>query len=185
MRDFAEQIGGLPGNVCAMTTVTGPDALHRVEELRQTKASCRGLSIEPLWECIPPESLDLDRHRLADSRRRVRWHPDLRPGMGGGNAGTLSELLRRVITETVGPKPGQGRQSDTPQRSARWRLVGVAGAPTDSGVPSPLPPIPSGGAESGWSRSGSPVIQGACAVATHDPQIWATALPERTPPSDK
>lgn len=59
MRDFAEEIGGLPGNVCAMTTVTGPDALHRVDELRQTKAACRGLSVEPLWERILPESLDL------------------------------------------------------------------------------------------------------------------------------
>lgn len=59
MRDFAEEIGGLPGNVCAMTTVTGPDALHRVDELRQTNAACRGLSVEPLWERIPPESLDL------------------------------------------------------------------------------------------------------------------------------
>jgi protein gp37 len=59
MRHFAEEIGGMPGNVCAMTTVTGPDALHRVDELRQTKAACRGLSIEPLWERIPPESLDL------------------------------------------------------------------------------------------------------------------------------
>lgn len=43
-----------------MTTVTGPDALHRVDELRQIKASCRGLSIEPLWERLPPESLDLN-----------------------------------------------------------------------------------------------------------------------------
>jgi protein gp37 len=59
MRHFAEEIGGLPENVCAMTTVTGPDALHRVDELRQTKAACRGLSIEPLWERIPPEDLDL------------------------------------------------------------------------------------------------------------------------------
>ena len=59
MRDFADEIGGLPGNVCAMTTVTGPDALHRVDELRQIRASCRGLSVEPLWERIPPESLDL------------------------------------------------------------------------------------------------------------------------------
>jgi protein gp37 len=59
MRQFAEEIGGLPGNVCAMTTVTGRDALHRVDELRQTKAACRGLSIVPLWERIPPESFDL------------------------------------------------------------------------------------------------------------------------------
>jgi protein gp37 len=59
MRDFAEEIGGLPGNVCAMTTVTGPDALHRVDELRQIQAACRGLSVEPLWERIPPQSLDL------------------------------------------------------------------------------------------------------------------------------
>lgn len=60
MRSFAEETGGLPENVCAMTTGTGPDYLHRVDQLRQINASCRGLSVEPLWERIPPVSLDLD-----------------------------------------------------------------------------------------------------------------------------
>lgn len=59
MRNFAKQIGGFPANLCAMTTVTGPDTLHRVDELRQIKAPCRGLSVEPLWERIPPADLDL------------------------------------------------------------------------------------------------------------------------------
>ena len=59
MADFANHIGGLPVNVCAMTTVTGPKSLGRVSQLRKVKASCRGLSIEPLWDRIPPEDLDL------------------------------------------------------------------------------------------------------------------------------
>ena len=59
MSRFAEEIGGFSENVCAMTTVTGLESLHRVDELRQIKAPCRGLSVEPLWERIPPELLDL------------------------------------------------------------------------------------------------------------------------------
>ena len=59
MRKFAEKIGGFPANVCAMTTLTGPETLYRVDELRQVKASCRGLSVEPLWQPIPPKDLDL------------------------------------------------------------------------------------------------------------------------------
>ncbi|RYG98707.1 MAG: DUF5131 family protein [Alphaproteobacteria bacterium] len=59
MRSFSERIGGFPPNVCVMTTLTGPDTLQRVDELRKVNASSRGLSIEPLWERIPPESLDL------------------------------------------------------------------------------------------------------------------------------
>jgi protein gp37 len=59
MAAFAERIGGLPMNVCAMTTVTGPKTLGRVDQLRKVKAPCRGLSIEPLWDRIPPEDFDL------------------------------------------------------------------------------------------------------------------------------
>lgn len=61
MAEFSEFIGGFPPNVCAMTTVTGPDAgkLERIEHLRRVKASVRGLSIEPLWERIPPRRLNL------------------------------------------------------------------------------------------------------------------------------
>ena len=51
--------GKLPPNVCAMTTVTNVASLARVDELRKVKASCRGLSIEPLWERLPAEKLDL------------------------------------------------------------------------------------------------------------------------------
>ncbi len=39
--------------------IAGPDTLDRVDTLREVKAHCRGLSIEPLWERIPPEDLDL------------------------------------------------------------------------------------------------------------------------------
>jgi protein gp37 len=59
MRAFADRIGGMPGNFCAMTTVTSSKTLGRVEQLRKVKASCRGLSIEPLWDRIPPAKLDL------------------------------------------------------------------------------------------------------------------------------
>ena len=61
MVEFAEEIGGFPENVCAMTTLTGPDAdsLKRLEDLKTVKASMRGLSIEPLWDRIPPSKLNL------------------------------------------------------------------------------------------------------------------------------
>lgn len=61
MAEFANDIGGFPSNVCAMTTITGPDpeTLKRIDQLRKVKASCRGLSIEPLWERIPPAKLNL------------------------------------------------------------------------------------------------------------------------------
>ena len=61
MAEFVDQIGGLPDNVCAMTTVTGPGQkqMERIDHLRRVKAFCRGLSIEPLWDRIPPKTLDL------------------------------------------------------------------------------------------------------------------------------
>ena len=59
MAAFAKHIGGMPVNMCAMTTVTGPKTLGRVSQLRKVKAPCRGLSIEPLWDRIPPAKLDL------------------------------------------------------------------------------------------------------------------------------
>jgi protein gp37 len=61
MKEFAEQIGGFPANVCAMTTLTSPNAenLKRLADLKQVPAAIRGLSIEPLWERIPLELLDL------------------------------------------------------------------------------------------------------------------------------
>jgi protein gp37 len=61
MAAFAGQIGGLPENVCAMTTLTGPDpeCLRRLATLKQVNAHMRGLSIEPLRDRIPPSMLDL------------------------------------------------------------------------------------------------------------------------------
>lgn len=61
LADFAEQIGGLPENVCAMTTLTSGNAenLKRLADLKKVKAHMRGLSIEPLWERIDPKKLDL------------------------------------------------------------------------------------------------------------------------------
>lgn len=61
MAKFADAIGGFPENVCAMTTLTGADdeSLQRLADLKRVKASIRGLSIEPLWERIPPSQLNL------------------------------------------------------------------------------------------------------------------------------
>lgn len=62
MSKFAKEIGGFPENVCAMTTLTcaEPSNLRRVDQLRQVKAHCRGLSIEPLRERIPVAKLNLE-----------------------------------------------------------------------------------------------------------------------------
>jgi len=59
MARFGERIGGFPENVCAMTTVTRSDKLSRVDQLREVPAAIRGLSLEPLWERIPPKELRL------------------------------------------------------------------------------------------------------------------------------
>jgi protein gp37 len=59
MAESADFVGGFPANVCAMTTVTGPDKLDRIDELRRVKAATRGLSIEPGRERIPANKLDL------------------------------------------------------------------------------------------------------------------------------
>jgi protein gp37 len=62
MAKFADQIGGFPPNVCAMTTLTScePHILRRLEQLRRVKAPMRGLSIEPLTSRIPRENLNLE-----------------------------------------------------------------------------------------------------------------------------
>lgn len=61
MMKFAEKVGGFPENLCAMTTLTGPDSasMKRLIDLKNVDARMRGLSIEPLWERIPPSTLDL------------------------------------------------------------------------------------------------------------------------------
>ena len=59
MARFGERIGGFPKNLCAMTTVTGPDYLRRIDQLRKVPSVVRGLSLEPLWERIPPKNLNL------------------------------------------------------------------------------------------------------------------------------
>jgi protein gp37 len=61
MAEFAGELdGGLPENVCAMTTVTGPGQLDRIDHLRKVRAAVRGLSLEPLWERIDPDRLNLE-----------------------------------------------------------------------------------------------------------------------------
>ncbi len=62
MAKLSRMVGGMPENVCAMTTLTCPDPqnLKRLENLKKVKAGSRGLSLEPMWERIPPELLDLE-----------------------------------------------------------------------------------------------------------------------------
>jgi protein gp37 len=62
LAQFAEEIGGFPENVCAMTTLTSSDKknLERLAALKKVNAHVRGLSIEPLWSRIPPKQLDLN-----------------------------------------------------------------------------------------------------------------------------
>ncbi len=59
MARFGERIGGFPENVCAMTTLTGPGKLDRINQLLEVPAAIRGLSLEPLWERISPRFLKL------------------------------------------------------------------------------------------------------------------------------
>lgn len=62
MKKFADSIDGFPDNVCAMTTVVTAqkESLERIDDLREVDAKVRGLSIEPLWERLPLEKLNLD-----------------------------------------------------------------------------------------------------------------------------
>lgn len=60
MAKLADSLGGLPANVCAMTTVTCPGTLFRVNQLRRVKSAVRGLSIEPLLEEFEPSTLNLE-----------------------------------------------------------------------------------------------------------------------------
>ncbi len=59
MERFGERINGFPPNVIAMTTLTGPGTLNRVDQLRRVSAAKRGLSIEPLRQRICASELDL------------------------------------------------------------------------------------------------------------------------------
>lgn len=60
MAAFAHRIGGFTENVCAMTSVTGPDSLVRVGHLQQVSAPVKGLSVEPVLQPFDPEGLDLN-----------------------------------------------------------------------------------------------------------------------------
>jgi len=86
MVEFAEELGGFPDNICAMTTLTGPgpENLKRLDDLRRVKASVRGLSVEPLWERIPPKQLNL---------RGIDWL------ILGGESGSKVEYSRPFAIE--------------------------------------------------------------------------------------
>ncbi len=61
LAEFAEQIGGLPENVCVVATLTSGNVenLRRLADLKKIQAKMRGLSIEPLRERIDSKKLDL------------------------------------------------------------------------------------------------------------------------------
>jgi len=116
MARFGERIGGFPENVCAMTTVTGPDKLGRVDQLREVPAAVRGLSLEPLWERIPPKDLKLKGISWVivggESGRRdfvrpfdLSWARELRDHCREkGVAFFLKQLGRRPVLEGEEPK---------------------------------------------------------------------------------
>ncbi len=126
MAAFSEQIGDLPENVCAMTTVTGPDSLDRIDKLRQVKASVRGLSLEPLWERIPPKRLNLERIDWLilggesgsgeDTRPfALEWAEQLRDHCAANKGRILYEAAREDAHE--GPEIIQAQGSS-------WRRLG-------------------------------------------------------------
>ena len=90
-----------------MTTVTAPGTLGRIDQLRSVHASVRGLSIEPLLDRIPANSLDLTGISWvivggeSGSRERVRpfplsWARELRDHCAeSGVAFFLKQLGRR------------------------------------------------------------------------------------------
>lgn len=86
MAKFADEISGFPDNVCAMTTLTGPDAesLQRLADLKKVRARIRGLSIEPLWDRIPPSKLKL---------QSIDWV------IVGGESGSGLEITRPFALE--------------------------------------------------------------------------------------
>ncbi len=100
MRDFCAENGPFPENVCALTTVTGRNSLNRLRQPREVPARVRGLSVEPLWEVLPVESLDLSgidwgilRGESASKRAHckpfdVRWLEELRD-LCSSQGGTL------------------------------------------------------------------------------------------------
>ena len=49
-----------PERLVAMTTVTGPETVGRIAQLRQVNSRYRGLSFEPLWAEVTPELDGID-----------------------------------------------------------------------------------------------------------------------------
>lgn len=138
MAEFSAELeGGLPKNICAMTTVTGPDGLARIDQLRKVKAAVRGLSVEPLWERIDPRTLDLkgidwvivggeSGSKVGDTRPfPIEWAKELRDHCRkSGVAFFLKQLGRRptLVGEPVGlPDKHGGEWDEWPDESLRVR----------------------------------------------------------------
>lgn len=66
MAEFAHEIGGLPENIVAMTTLTAANAKarQRLQQLASIKAKLKGLSLEPLRSEIPAELLDVAKEQI-------------------------------------------------------------------------------------------------------------------------
>ena len=73
----SEQLGGLPDNVMAMTTVTDQLTAHaRIPELLKTRCKWRGVSAEPLWGPLELSSRGMGLHCESCLDRSVHWCVD-------------------------------------------------------------------------------------------------------------
>jgi len=92
-----------------MTTVTSADTevLKRVDALRNVKASIKGLSIEPLWEQLPPEKLNLEGIDWVivggESGSGLNRTETVRGRVGGSITRTLPQSRGGVFSETTWP----------------------------------------------------------------------------------
>ncbi|CAA6679307.1 Unannotated [Lentimonas sp. CC4] len=137
MKKFASQIGGLPENVCAMSTLTQADSgnLNRLKALTKVPAKVRGLSIEPLWDRIPPEKLPLEgidwvivggESGTGESLRpfNVEWARELREHCReSGVAFFMKQMGRRPVDGAGNPillKDSHGGDWD------EWEAAGLA-----------------------------------------------------------
>ena len=117
MAKFSVEIGDFPENVCAMTTLTGPDpeSLQRLEDLKKVNAHMRGLSIEPLWERIPPSKFNL---------KGIDWV------ILGGESGSGLKFTRPFALEWV-----EELREHCQSQGAAFFMKQLGRNPTRNGVP--------------------------------------------------
>ncbi len=113
IRRFADRIGGLPKNVCAMTTVTSEANLSRIDQLRDVRCHIRGLSIEPMWSPLADriDLTDIDwvivggesGAESAVQEFPVEWALDLRERCLESNVAFFCKQLGRKPTRDGSP----------------------------------------------------------------------------------